>query len=249
MQHMNRWGIVVQARLGATRLPSKIKLMLTDTANVLEYQLSNLIKTDLPIIVAMPQNDEHISFSKSLNFGARVRFFFGDEDNVLKRYVDCADYFSLDIIVRICADNPFLNFAYLDTLIKGWSDDDDYSTYYNSEGVPAMKTHYGLFAEIVRTTVLKTIQNRTDSKYYREHVTPYIYEHPELFKINRLSMPEPFFSGLGLRLTLDTESDLMNIRSVIHNVKDTQNPFDIIAYCKKAGLLNKMEEQIEANRK
>lgn len=246
---MSKKGIVVQARLGATRLPSKIGLKLTDEYNLIEYQLRNVVDIDLPIVIAMPATSDNRTFAKSLKTRRPLQFFFGDENDVLKRFIDCADENSFETVVRVCADNPFLNVSYLANLIENWSEEFDYSSYFNAAGMPAMRTHYGLFAEVVKVQALRKSQSMTDEKVYHEHVTPFIYERPELFRLKKINMPEPFFSGIDLRLTLDTQSDLENARAIAKNVTNIQDVESIIEYCRQTGLLNSMSKEILQNQK
>lgn len=246
---MAKLGIIIQARLGATRFPSKIQMKLTNTLNLLDYMIKNLLRVGAPIVVAMPSTDAHKEFSKTLTTKKQIDFFFGDENNVLGRFVDCANYYAFPSIVRICGDNPLINIDFLNNLINSWSDHYDYSSYYTSTNVPAMKTHYGLFGEIIRTEALKKIQNATIDNYYLEHVTPYIYENSKSFVINKLNMPEPFFSGVPLRLTVDTKIDYENIKTIINNSIDSQDPIAILNFCQEKGLIESMSKAINRNKK
>jgi spore coat polysaccharide biosynthesis protein SpsF len=246
---MTTRGIIVQARLGASRLPSKIGMMLTDKLNMLDYLLSNLQKIELPIVLAMPASKEHIEFSDSLIARPFVTTFFGSESDVLDRFVACAHKYSFSSVIRVCGDNPFINIDLLRKLIHEWSEDYDYATYFTAQGVPAMKTHYGLFAEVVKTKALEKANSETQEKYFHEHVTPYIYEHKELFSIKDLPMPEPLFSGLPLRLTVDTRVDFENLKKIVSCVSDTQKISDIIKFCEMEGLMDNMSVEINKNQK
>lgn len=242
-----RQGIVVQARLGSSRLAGKMKEELVPGANVLEFVTRSLAALDLPLVIAMPDSKDHREFAVSLDAGTKS-FHFGSEADVHERFLTAADEYGFDTVVRICADNPFLNTGFLKNLIAAWNPDLDYLTFFDKSGTPAMKTHYGLFAEIASVDRLRAIRKLTTDPYYFEHVTPYFYEHPDSFRIGRLPMPEPFWSGIPLRLTLDTSADLENLRLIAGSV-DVQHVEAILAFVTKTGLLARMQSEIVRNAK
>lgn len=241
-------GLIVQARLGSTRLPGKIGLPLVGDLNVLEYQLRNLRGINLPIIVAFPDTPEHKDFARTLKVSG-VSFFFGDEYDVLERFIACADKFLLTHVIRICSDNPFLNLVFLEQLCSRENEEFDYVSYFTGEGKPAMKTHYGLFAERIALASLRKIRSLTDDLYYHEHVTPFIYENQALFNVKKIEMPEPLLSGLTLRLTLDSLVDLECARQIVNRVKDPQDWRAIARFCLQSGIDTIMKTEIERNSK
>lgn len=206
-----------------------------------------LKRLGLPTVIAFPDTDEHRKFSQRLSL-SEVSFFFGAEKNVLERYRLAASHFGFTSIVRICGDNPFLNVSFLDDLVRQWNDSLDYLSYFTSAGTPAVKTHYGLFSEIARVSALDEIARRTTEAYHLEHVTPYFYEHTELFRVGKVSMPEPFLSGMPLRFTLDTEEDLETLQWIARNV-DVQNIGDLVEFCGSEEIQIAMSEQIAKNSK
>lgn len=240
-------GIVIQARLGSSRFPQKIAAPITEQANVLEYVTRPLLALDIPVVIAFPDSNDHKSFAKTLRLPG-VQYFFGDEDNVLLRFVSAARSQSFTSVVRICGDNPFLNTGFMRQMIEAWDESMDYLTWFTKQGVPAMKTHYGLFSEIAGVSSLEKVLKTTHERYYLEHVTPYFYEHNELFSIGRLSMPEPFWSGTSLRLTLDTDKDMVTARKVAAGV-DAQDVEALLQFCKNPEIVKDMEQEIVRNTK
>jgi spore coat polysaccharide biosynthesis protein SpsF len=240
-------GIVIQARLGSTRFPQKIAAPITEKANVLEYVTEPLLKLGLPVVIAFPDSEDHRLFAKGLSLPG-VSYFFGAEDNVLLRFVEAARTYSFSSVVRICGDNPFLNTGFMKQMIGAWNESADYLTWFTKQGVPAMKTHYGLFSEIARVSSLEKVLKDTHERYYLEHVTPYFYEHSDLFRIGRLSMPEPFWSGTSLRLTLDTEQDIITARKVAEGV-NAQDVNALLEFCKDPVIATDMEREIVKNTK
>ena len=104
-----KFGIIIQARLGSTRLPRKILKEFYGEKTLLETVISNLQKVaGVKIIVATsvnPNNDELESFLNKRD----ITVFRGSEDDVLSRFIGAAEANGIDGIVRICSDNPFLD--------------------------------------------------------------------------------------------------------------------------------------------
>jgi spore coat polysaccharide biosynthesis protein SpsF len=240
-------GIIIQARLGSSRLPSKIAQKITDEHNLLEFLIQPLTALGLPMVLAFPDTEEHRRFSQSLQL-SQVSFFFGSNENVLDRYLHVAEHFGFDSVVRVCGDNPFLNVSFLGQLVHHWDGSLDYLSYFNSAGTPAIRTHFGLFSEIARVSALKEVARQTTKTYHLEHVTPYLYEHPELFRVGKVNMPQPFWSGVPLRFTVDTEQDLETMRIIAKNI-DVQAIDDLVGYCVDEKIQLSMREQIATNSK
>jgi spore coat polysaccharide biosynthesis protein SpsF (cytidylyltransferase family) len=243
---MMRLGIIIQARLHSTRLPLKIGRLIKDNDTLIDCVVNNIREMGYPVYIATVDDESHRQFFK--NFSRKnVDIFFGEENDVLKRFADCADKFELTSVARVCGDNPFFNTHFLEVLLSEWSEQFDYATYFNSSSVPAMKTHYGMFGEIIKVSSLKSVGDATPEAYYHEHVTPFFYEKAERFNVLKLKMPEPFWTGLPLRLTLDTENDLENARRIAKHVPFPQKWESIITFCEQNGLLDKMEKEINSN--
>ncbi len=102
-------GIIIQARLGSTRLPGKILKQFYGEKTLLETVISNVQKVgETKIIVATsvnPNNDLLASFLQERG----IPFYRGSEDDVLSRFIGAAEVNGFDGIVRICSDNPFLD--------------------------------------------------------------------------------------------------------------------------------------------
>lgn len=240
-------GIVIQARLGSSRFPGKISTLITERHNLLEFETTPLLTLGLPVVIALPDTTEHHHWSGSLKLSG-VQYFFGDELNVLNRYVQAARHYGFTSVVRVCADNPCMNVSFLKTMMQQWTEDFDYAMYVNAAGIPATRTHYGLFSEIAKVTSLISIRDHVKEGPYTEHVTPYFYEHPDQFRILKLNMPEPFWSGLKLRFTVDTPNDFRIMKDVIAHV-DVQDLDALVHYCLKPTIRKEMEQEILKNEK
>ena len=107
---MENLGIIIQARTGSTRLPFKMTLPFFNDRGILELLLSRLKKAGLAdkTIVATTENvRDDIICNIARNAG--VSYFRGSESDVLDRFIQAANHYYVSKIIRICADNPFLD--------------------------------------------------------------------------------------------------------------------------------------------
>jgi spore coat polysaccharide biosynthesis protein SpsF (cytidylyltransferase family) len=208
--------IVIQARTGSKRLPNKILKNFYNQKSILDLIVEKLIInfSNYPIILATSdcKNDSLlVDFAKNKN----ILYFQGNESNVLLRFIDSVKDYDFTHIIRICSDNPFLNMSAIQNLIDNLDSEDlDYISYENAKGIPVIKTHLGLFAEIVSVKSLKKANELQNMQIYQEHVTNYIYGNPEIFKVKFLSSPEMVHKRDDIRLTLDDLDDFENLENL-----------------------------------
>lgn len=203
----NKIGIVVQARTGSSRLPNKIIKPFYKNQSILEIILDKLKHTKISIIVATTiEESDNIVEKITISKGLKVHR--GETDNVLKRSVDAAYKLNLKNMVRVCADNPFLNIDYLNNLITFFTQEKpDYASYCLNDNLPVIKSHQGIWAEIVKLSALEKVLELTSEKLYLEHVTNFIYANPGIFNVKFINAPDFLYNNNDIRLTVDTEED------------------------------------------
>jgi spore coat polysaccharide biosynthesis protein SpsF len=193
-------GVIIQARMGSTRLPGKV---LKDIAGkpLLGHIVGRLghLHHPIGIVVATSLLDKDNAIANWCDFQG-VDSFRGSETDVLDRYLQCAEMFGFDNIVRLTADNPFPDIEELDRLIALHLHEK--SDYAHSFG----QLPIGVGAEIFAIDSLRRSHREGLAPHHREHVNEYIPEHPELFKISVLAIP-PSKVRPDLRLTVDTVQD------------------------------------------
>jgi len=204
-------GIILQARTGSTRLPGKILKPFYKEDTILDIIIKQFKDNSFgfPVTLATSINEKDACLEDYAR-KHEVLFFRGSENNVLQRFIDAAEANGFSNIVRVCADNPFLNMEGFETLAKAFANvpDLDYLSFKNHKDKPAIKTHWGLFTEFVSLNALKKVDSLTQDPLYLEHVTNYIYEHPEdNFKIKLLEAPDPVYRREDIRFTIDTLED------------------------------------------
>lgn len=206
-------GIILQARMGSTRLPGKVMAMIGDKPLIgwIFYRMS-FLKNGARLVVATtvkPEDDAIAGFCEKNG----VDCFRGSEENVLERYYMCAKKYGFFDIVRLTADNPFVDVEELDRLVKLHKR--TRSEYTHSFG----ELPVGAGAEIFTFEALEKSYRYATKMNHFEHVNEYIQENPGLFKITALPV-SPDKKRPDMRLTVDTEEDLGRVRFIAENAGD-----------------------------
>lgn len=198
---------IVQARMGSTRLPGKVLKDLsgkTALARVVERtRLATLLDDVVVATTLQPADDAIIQECEQIS----IACFRGNEADVLDRYHRAAREFAADAIVRITADCPVIDPELIDTAVRAFLDQKpDYVTNGLTSTYPL-----GLGVEVVSAIALAQAWREAMESYQRAHVTAYIYEHPERFKIVSLSAEADYSK---YRWTLDTLADYELLRII-----------------------------------
>ena len=199
--------VIIQARMDSTRLSGKVlmniegKPMLWHVINRLKFSK----KLD-DVILAIPDTKESDILEEFAKEN-KIKYFRGSKENVLSRYYKSAKEFKCGIIVRVTSDDPLVDPKILDTIIeKHLSRKADYTSNNLKRTFPL-----GLDIEVFNFHVLERAYKEAKEDYQREHVTPYIYEHPEIFKIAYVENEEDLSS---FRWTVDEIKDLEFVREI-----------------------------------
>lgn len=214
-------GIIIQARLGSSRLPEKVLLPIVNNRNLLQTVIDRLAALKIPIVVATTVNASDDKLANYL-LDFNIPYFRGSEENVLTRFIAAAEHFGLSRIIRVCADNPFIDALYLQRIIESWEDSFDYLSY-EYRGTPTVLTHFGIFAECVSLKALKKVSILARANQsYREHVTYGIYNNPDLFNLKFIDITHDLSDYEGIRLTIDTQADYLNILEIYRAFEDEE---------------------------
>jgi Spore coat polysaccharide biosynthesis protein F, CMP-KDO synthetase homolog len=193
-------GIIIQARMGSSRLPGKI-LMDYEGNTLLGHIISRLERLDYPAekVIAtsvLPKDDVVEEFCQK----SGVICFRGSEENVLERYFECARKYGFSQIVRMTGDNPFPDISELDRLINYHIDSGhDFSENYSILPI-------GVGMEIMSFDALKESLINAELPKHFEHIDEYILDYLELYKHGTL-MVNSEKNCPDLRLTVDTWED------------------------------------------
>ena len=243
--------IIIQARNGSTRLPKKMIADIDGKGTpVLAFILKRLLEVfDKKDIIVATTTNKKDDILEQIAISLGIIVFRGDENNVLKRFIDCADRYNVSEVIRLCADNPFLSIDDMKTLFSIPMENNDYISF-NINGNVSIRTHFGFWAELVSLDALKKVAQLTKEKIFLEHVTNFIYSNENIFKINLI---QPNFDvnkyPMNVRLTLDTEEDFEHIKFILNQIKDKDYNLPNIyrIFQNNPSLLEKMTLEINKN--
>jgi len=243
---------IIQSRMGSSRFPGKSLAMLHGKP-LLQHVIDRLKQAETidEIALATTEKPEDLSLEK---FAKRqsIPCFRGPEEDVLKRFLLCAEKFEADTIVRICGDSPLIPPELVDDVVKKHLEEKaDYSS--NSvDGKPAVQTGLGLAVEAFSLAALKKADCIATKKPHREHVTMLFYTHPEEFKNAFVEIPADLKMD-GMRLTVDTPKDLELLEKVFEALEEQGKPVTLrqvtVFLRKHDELLMGMKENSASNAK
>lgn len=205
----NRILAIIQARMGSTRLPGKVLLNLAG-----KPMLERIVRrcrraaTLDEVVVATttePADDRIAELGAAHNWPV----FRGQEDDVLDRYYQAASQQGADIVVRITGDCPLIDPEVIDLTVKKFLEHKPLD--YASNSLDRVTFPRGLDVEVMSMAALTRAWQEDHNPAWREHVTPYIYRHPEKFRLLAVTSEVDFSY---LRWTVDTPADLTLVRKI-----------------------------------
>ncbi|MBO05747.1 MAG: acylneuraminate cytidylyltransferase [Parcubacteria group bacterium] len=214
-------GAVIQARMGSERLPGKA-LMKVGGKPILEHILGNLKASKYlsQIILATTKQDEDTALLE-LAEKLQVDGFAGSENDVLTRYIDAANAFQLDVVVRITGDNILTDVEGMDKTIALYlKREPDVATNGGEEGYPL-----GTAVEVLSASLLQKLNKIVCFHEEREHVTLHLYKNQEKYRISYLKAPVAYKNNI--RLTIDSPEDLALIRLVYEKLRERKEDFKL----------------------
>lgn len=238
-----KYLVLIQARCGSTRLPNKVLKDISgkpDLQWVIERVRRSKKIDEVMVITSIEKNNLPLI---KLCVELDTRVFVGSEDDVLDRYYQAAKLLKPEYVIRITADCPLFDWNYLDLAIKQMKEDSDY-LFEMTETFPD-----GLDIEVIKYTALEKAWKEANLVSEREHVTLYIRNHPELFKIQNFECP---IENIGdKRWTLDQDEDYEFISAIYnHFVSNGSEDFateEILEYLNKHPELEEYNSKIIRN--
>jgi spore coat polysaccharide biosynthesis protein SpsF len=226
-----RVEIYVQARMGSTRLPGKVmmKVLGKPLLGYLLERLAQVRKADAVVVLTTttPADDAIVDFCVR----SRVPCYRGPEEDVLARYRYVAEKRKPDAIVRITADCPLIDPDEVDRVIATYLE--FYPSYDYVSNCFERSYPRGLDTEIFSFDALEQAFVEGKSRFEKEHVTPFIYQHPERFILKNVTSPEPLGHH---RWTVDTPEDFALIQTILERLYPVYPDFrtkDIVNLFKK----------------
>ncbi|RLB70832.1 MAG: acylneuraminate cytidylyltransferase [Deltaproteobacteria bacterium] len=199
---------IIQARMSSTRLPGKVMKKLVDRS-VLAHVVNRLqaSRTLDAVVVATTDNAvDDVIAAEARRYETGV--YRGSEADVLGRYRDAAREFAAEVVVRITSDCPLLDPELVDLMVRKFFSYPvvDYLSNTLERTYPR-----GLDVEIFTRKALETAFQQAHEPFEREHVTPYIYQHEDVFSL--VSQTQDIDHS-NCRWTLDTADDWQFMEAV-----------------------------------
>ncbi len=208
MINFNRIAIFLAARSGSKRLPNKHFLKFNKDLTVIDLCILRLKKTQMvkKIFLCTTRKKEDNKFTK-ISRKHSIQLFRGSTNNVLKRFIDCAKKNSINTIVRITADCPFIDPKIIDSCIKyHFKKKAEYTSNILDPTYP-----HGLDVEVFKLRSLIKSQKISNDPYSREHVTSLI-RSSKLFKKQNYYNRKDYSNR---RWTLDYKKDFIFLKKVM----------------------------------
>ena len=233
----NRVVAIIQARMGSSRLPGKVLKDLageTMLARVISrLRATNLINEVLVATTNLPVDNAIVAESGRCG----VRVARGDQDDVLDRYFQAAHLAEADVVVRITSDCPLIDPEVTDkTILAFLEDKPDYASNTIVRTYPR-----GLDTEVISLKALTRAWEEARKPHEREHVTPYLLEHPSEFVLLSVTGDVDYS---GFRWTVDTPEDLEFVQAVYFRLGGRTE----FSWRGVLDLLNRAPELLELNR-
>jgi spore coat polysaccharide biosynthesis protein SpsF len=234
---------IIEARMTSTRLPGKVlkPILGRPTLELLVERLRRVQRLD-QVIVATTVNatDDPIeALAKRIGAGC----FRGSEADVLERVLQAARAHGVGLIVEITGDCPLADPATIDRVLDAYhAGQCDYASNVLQRTYPR-----GLDVQVFPTAVLEDVARRTADPVDHEHVSLYIYSHPERYRLRDV------VSGLDprhaeLRLTVDTPEDFALIGAIYEALYPGKPAFglgDILALLDQRPELARLNQHIQ----
>jgi len=198
---------IIQARMGSTRLPGKVLFDLADKT-VLEHIIFRVASSHLvdQVVVATTTNTEDQAIVDLCN-RLKVSVVCGSCDDVLDRFFQVITTFNPQHVVRITGDCPIIDPKVVDMMIeRHFVANADYTSNGIEETFPD-----GEDVEVIRSEALKIAHSEANLASDREHVTLYIRNHPERFKLESVRYQRDLSKK---RWTLDNQEDYLFIKAI-----------------------------------
>lgn len=222
MKHGMKTLAIVQARMTSTRLPGKVLMPILGRP-MLALQLERMRRATLldGIVIATTTNaaDEPIV---ALCEREAIPCFRGSEHDVLSRYADAAQALGATTIVRVTSDCPLMEPGLIDQAVGIFDAAHGRLDYVSNMLEP--RYPYGLAVEVFSREALNQAHRDALQDAEREHVTPYIYWHPEQYRLQSITRTPDLSHH---RWTVDTPEDFELVSRIFTALYPENQSFDM----------------------
>ena len=202
---------IIACRLKSSRLQKKALLKIGDLPSV-EYCIASALKFEnvnqTILATSVLEQDAEL---EAHTYSDTVVFHKGDPEDVIQRYLDIAIPLKVDVIIRVTADNPFIDNEVCQILLnEHFKSGADYTT--------AKEAAVGTNLEIINVQALRKVKANFPSANYSEYMTWYFQNNPEHFTLHFAELPAELLRNY--RMTLDHQEDLDMYNAIADYFKD-----------------------------
>lgn len=229
---MKNIDIIVEVRSSSKRLPNKGMLKVLGRP-LLDLMIERLKKIKLikNIIIATTKNkvdDKIIKLAKK----NKIKYFRGEENDVLKRVVKCVSKNKTDIIVQITGDNPLVDMHITEKMIKFFiKNSKKYDIVLNDCGyvIKKFKKYFslGLNTKVFSSSLLFEIEKKTKDPIEREHVILHVLKNHKKYRIHNFKLNKKYHRP-DLRFTMDYIEDYKVIKLIYENLYSKNKNFSAL---------------------
>jgi spore coat polysaccharide biosynthesis protein SpsF len=233
---------IIQARMRSQRLPAKVMLDLCGRT-ILAHVVSRVqaCKAVDQVVVATTENEiEKAIVAEATSLGVEV--CRGSENDVLGRYYKAAKKFNAEIIIRVTSDCPLFDPELLSLMLSEFESmalSGFKRVYFSNSRIRTYPR--GLDAEVFNMPALELANKEAKLGFEREHVTPYMFQHPDKFLLYDFRGDEDLSK---YRWTLDTPEDFKFFEAIY---SELYKEGEIISTEDVLGLLSRRPELCKLN--
>ncbi len=211
--------VILAARHNSSRLPKKALKNILGIP-LLEVAIRRLQKSIYADGVVVATTEASFPYFEDIIKNTNANYYVGNEEDVLGRYIEAAEKFNMQTIVRATGDNPLVAISALDSIILHHRQSKGDVSHY--VGLP-----YGSGVEVISYDALKKSSLEATEQFCREHITQYIYKNENVFRVERPVAPDKWNMG-DLRLTVDTIEDYEQVLKIFERYNDIYIDIDSI---------------------
>ncbi len=236
--------VIIQARMSSTRFPGKVMqdvlgkpLLIHQYERIARSKLKSLIV----VATSTDTSDEPIAgLCKSYN----IHFFRGELNNLLDRHYQAGLAYGADAIVKIPSDCPLISPQVIDRVLAKFIElypRIDYVSNLHPASYPD-----GNDVEIINMDALSYVWQNASKNFELEHTTPYIWENPDLFRIENVIWETGLDLSKSHRFTIDYPEDYQFIKAIYEKLYPENEFFELPDIL---NLLREKPEITELNKK
>ena len=231
-------GVFIISRLNSSRLPNKAKLKLGNDT-MIEFLVKRLKlffkKNQIVICTALSKNN---NFYQNISNKYKIKIFFGQNKNVLKRIIDCMNKYKFNHFARITGDNPLIDPISLKILIKNHLKNKNDYTFTNS--IP-----WGLRSEVFSLKALIKCEKNIIDKNSTEYLT-YFFKRKDYFKIQEVNIKKYHKKENNFSVSVDYLKDFKLLNRLLkrNDYRYNLKRYDIVDFLKNNSKLVKTLNKI-----